>query len=429
LALAKVALVAIGNYSFPWQAFESFIRWLPGHKLNPETRPQLAKAATRVSKASCDKNFSSQFLRTLHLSASDPRDKIFGILGISAFKGTRIVPDYTRSLEEVLLNTAITMIREATLAMYYFMPFQPSRANGSLEFLSGLPSWVPDLLAARAPYTSGRYSITVERASAYHFPDSVLGAVVNGFMAQLLDDMCSILPFEPATFSPDLHKLIVPGVLFGTIVETSGELLNHIDNETSISDQIQIMQRLYDSIPGPRGIAMASMIRLLRYKDSPIGESPDTRAAIETFDSDFHQVNNLTRSEKYNTVSYMVSNAADRILFVTDNNKIGLAYHPDATHGIRPGDVVAGLFGINFPFILRPVGGGDYRMINVARVHTMGWGHNFLGNKPSRYWETTFDISRAKDTQRRHRKEDRKDATDITWRDYEHHGMREFVIV
>jgi hypothetical protein len=48
---------------------------------------------------------------------------------------------------------------------------------------------------------------------------------------------------------------------------------------------------------------------------------------------------------------------------------VGLSYHPDTINGIRPGDVVVGLFGINLPFVLRPVSDGEnYEMINVAYI-------------------------------------------------------------
>jgi hypothetical protein len=428
LALANVALVAIGNYSFPWQMFESFIQWLPHHKLNPETRPQLAVQATRVAKASCNRHFSSQFLRTLHLSASDPRDKIFGILGISAFYGTSIVPDYTKSTEEVLLNATVAMLRESTLAMYYFMPLQPPRASESLEIVSGLPSWVPDLLFSRPPYASGRYSLSSGRTSAYHLPDVILDDNVIKCPITALDDMCSLLPFGPATLSPDLRKLFVPGVLIGTIVETSGELFNGLDGAISISEQAEILQRTYDSVLGPRSIAMVSMIRFLVSQDLRGSESSVQRTAIETFQSDLHQADipKDVREEMESLVVSMVSSVADRILFITDSHEIGLAYHPDAVHGIRSGDIIGGLFGVSFPFVLRLTGDGEYRMINVARVFGMEWGHSFLGNQEA---QSELRLDEVRRIQRAHREEDRKAATVITCRDYEHHEMREFVIV
>jgi hypothetical protein len=44
----------------------------------------------------------------------------------------------------------------------------------------------------------------------------------------------------------------------------------------------------------------------------------------------------------------------DSIMFVIGEGRLGLAYHPDFINGIRAGDVVVDLSGINLPFILRP---------------------------------------------------------------------------
>jgi hypothetical protein len=387
-------------------------------KLNTGDRPELAEQASQVAKVSCDQHFSSQFFRTLHLSASDPRDRIFGILGISSFSGTYITPDYTKSTEEVVLDAAIAMLRERRLIFYYLMPLQPSRDSVSLEGASVMPSWVPDLLCARAPYTTGRYSFSA-RGSVYNLPDDIL------YMSpvSVLDRMCSMLPFPPATFSPNLRMLYAPGILIGTIVETSCEPSNHLDETIRKSELPENIQQFYHSILGPRGIAMGSMIRLFTGERP----GPDWPAAIKAFDTDVSQayISRNVRAEMEIIVEEITRGVKNRVILVMDNNHIGLAYHPNSTGGIRPGDVIAGLFGINFPFILRPMGNAQYRMINVARVPEMKWRHEFLGIKPS-YSATP---SYVQETQRKYRKEHRKDASDISWRDYEHHGMREFAII
>jgi hypothetical protein len=411
--------------------FESFIQWLPHHRLDPRKRPLLAKQATQITKVPYDKHFSRQFLRTLHLSASDPRDKIFGILGISNFRGTCIVPDYTKSTEEVLLNATITLIREDTLALYYFMPLQPSRARQGLETVSGRPSWVPDLLLARAPYLSRRNPFSSDKSYACCLPDEVLDAEIGNISVSALDRMCSVLPFVPASFSFDLRKLYAPGILIGTIVETSGELLSHLGDVNSTSDQAQIIRHVYTSVVEPHGIAIESLLRLLNHRRNEGFESPAFLTSIINFNAYLHQaeIPKTELAESMDLVKHMVSLATDRIVFVTNNNKIGLAYHPEPMHGIRSGDVVAGLFGINFPFILRPTDGGLYQMINVARVHGLEWGHDFLGNQSSLAHPSDFHMPNVEDTQRKHRRSGRQSCSDITWKDYEHHGMREFVIV
>jgi hypothetical protein len=169
LALSKVAMVAVGDYYFPWQPFESFVKWLPRHKLDPRTRPQLAIKAARVAKVSCNRHFSTQYFRTLHLSASDPRDTIFGILGISNFSGTPIKPDYTKSKDEIFLEAAATMLREAKPAFYCFVPLQPLTTRESLDSSSVRPSWTPNFCIKGAAYTNG-----IHISVAYNHPATLL---------------------------------------------------------------------------------------------------------------------------------------------------------------------------------------------------------------------------------------------------------------
>jgi len=59
----------------------------------------------------------------------------------------------------------------------------------------------------------------------------------------------------------------------------------------------------------------------------------------------------------------------NQIIFVTSEGYAGMSYRPDTVNGIRPGDVLVGLFGVNIPFVLRrSESGKEYQMINVAWV-------------------------------------------------------------
>jgi hypothetical protein len=65
----------------------------------------------------------------------------------------------------------------------------------------------------------------------------------------------------------------------------------------------------------------------------------------------------------------------DSIMFVTDNDRAGLVYHPDFVNCIRVGDAVVGLFGYNLPFVLRKAETGPYyQVVNIAYVneHILG---------------------------------------------------------
>lgn len=104
---------------------------------------------------------------------------------------------------------------------------------------------------------------------------------------------------------------------------------------------------------------------------------------------------------------YGLSKTREHRVFVTKENHVGMTYHPDSD-GVRKGDVLVGLFGINFPFVLRPVPGTlnehgipSYQMINIAHVAHHKLEHDFLG-------EITPDSK---------------------WSDYEKFGIREYRII
>jgi hypothetical protein len=66
------------------------------------------------------------------------------------------------------------------------------------------------------------------------------------------------------------------------------------------------------------------------------------------------------------------TNTSDGTIFVTGEGDLGGSYHPDSI-GIQAGDILVALFGVEVPFILRPIlETSTYQMLNVANMP--GWG-------------------------------------------------------
>lgn len=80
-------------------------------------------------------------------------------------------------------------------------------------------------------------------------------------------------------------------------------------------------------------------------------------------------------------------------MFVTEEGHLGTLYHPEPLTAVQPGDVVVGLFGMNYPFVLRPHVKGEnseqtYSMVNIAYVVGHEYGHDFVKNpNPGTKWE------------------------------------------
>jgi hypothetical protein len=77
-----------------------------------------------------------------HLNSSDPRDKIFALLGLAsdqkALSEKGVIPDYTKSTREVYIFTTSVLLQQGHISLLSLIqPHKPS-AHGNL------PSWVPD---------------------------------------------------------------------------------------------------------------------------------------------------------------------------------------------------------------------------------------------------------------------------------------------
>jgi hypothetical protein len=88
---------------------------------------------------------NADFLTLLHTTrnceATDPKDKIFAILGLVDRRTRSQVPvDYSRSIVDIYTNVATAVIAERKSLDI----IQYGCGNGSVSQLMGLPSWVPD---------------------------------------------------------------------------------------------------------------------------------------------------------------------------------------------------------------------------------------------------------------------------------------------
>lgn len=434
LALSKRAVVRLGNFTFPWQPFQSFIQWLPGHKVNSSVYPRLAEVAPRVCKMARSRLFSSQLFRTIHLSASDPRDKVFGILGISSFEDSTIEPDYTKSTQQVYIDAACSALLNSKLAMYYHAPLQTysDEPRAISEKLFGMPSWVPDFSIEGATYVDKTIqcgSTATYYGRADHRPFTILdGTLFPASTERFFRRMVEELPIPPLQVSEDRTRLQVPGILIGTVTKTSGRLLWDMDRVETSTGLPQCVHEIFQTMVEPEGISAMSFVEhIIR-----------PRSAIERFegykrDAALHLLKPLARPPNpspklqramQELVDHIKGNVYKRIFFATSSGEFGLTYHPDPIHGVRPGDVVVGLFGLNFPFLLRPNDDKTWTMINVVGITSHTWGHTFLMNTETIM--NTYDHSGNNWKQFAHVP---KGENTGTWKDYEEYGMEEYVIV
>jgi hypothetical protein len=111
---------------------------------------------------------------TKHLSCSDPRDRIYGLLGLCDESDplseavAELLPDYSRTVEEVFTDVACLFIDHASSRELL------TQVDASFGNDAGLPSWVPDW---RLPETSLVFEYlqhATSRSDARHSVQSLL---------------------------------------------------------------------------------------------------------------------------------------------------------------------------------------------------------------------------------------------------------------
>jgi hypothetical protein len=367
LALSKTADVHIGEYTTSWGMFDEFVAIVSTQTDVQESGHELWPAFLLVRKFALGRPFRKQLVDTLHLSATDPRDKIFGILGISQLGSCNIQPDYTKSVQRVFSEAMSMLLEDTESTPYRYVPLQPLSDNLSLTSLRGLPSWVPDFRIMNVIHeeVGGGYVLgTLNDAS---LPFSLLREASNL--------TCSNLePAFKATLSADLTRLHAIRKPMGAIVRTSGDVLYDIGE---MHDRVLILKlrRLFGEIARPLGasaeVFLGALFGSFEYAMRlATREIKDSVTLIQLLDPTTASVNSSwqTPREFSGLLADIASYARNRICFVTDAGDVGLSYHPDPKNGIRPGDVVARLFHDSTFFILRPMDGSTYQMINVATL-------------------------------------------------------------
>lgn len=184
-----------------------------------------------------------------------------------------------------------------------------------------------------------------------------------------LDSMCQQMPFPVARFPHNFTKLHTPGVLLGVIMYTTGSLLNCEANNISVAALLVFLSIRYHSLIKPHGVTIEDFACALAVRTSTWSSSfnwchPNTIIGL----IDPSRTPLLCRGplDDYHTTTE--AQHATRIVVVTGNGQVGLSHHVDPVNGMCTGDLLVGLFGIIFPFILRWSINNQYRMVNVAGV-------------------------------------------------------------
>ena len=400
-ALSPISICHIGRFKVPWLDIMLIALWViehPAIHASGRTLPSEATLSnmrfptTIFMKFTNDSNMVSipnklsQIIRDCRYSkASDPRDKIYGLLGLTRWSRSGqalppgLQPDYSKSVCNCMLTATRVMIEEdRNLDILSDSLLSADRGQGSeYEFW---PSWLPiwcksDDLQSLTPLNNsyqahnGR-TLSVDRLTTCCNPGTLTldGYVVDAVKRAIpvADDCFSKLASIPADFQSLQNAVAALTPLAAHVLVSL--LLTSTYHGQRITEDVKIMNVLADC--------------LMRSSDTLAYPSPN-------------ESNNGAPSAKDDSVSIgilenvmndMRMTIRGRHLFTTKYGRIGLG-----PKSLREDDVVVVLFGGKWPFVLREQE-DHYIIIGHSYVHGIMHGEAVRDMETSNVLVKSFDI-------------------------------------
>ncbi|OBU01409.1 hypothetical protein VE01_00404 [Pseudogymnoascus verrucosus] len=379
LACAPRITLVIGKRTLDWDMLDSFLgdaeysdafhmEW--GHgTVGPMAGQTFSKVKTiqnqrTMTQAGQRSSLMDVLARFKGSRSTDPRDKIYGLLGLTS-QSREMKVDYRKSVAEVFTEATTNEINGSeNLDIITQNPFQ---GNDSTERLAGLPSWVPDfscnmyddysnqyssiLFAQRGIYSAGSAECKVPCDDV--LPGRVLrlhGTVIGRVGPILFNDWEQSYDVKPGWQLQNLYaykKLYLsPDVLDSSATYVNGEPELQAFWRTLAGDCVAYpIERLDQTQIAEDGKAIRELMR------QPLTEE----SRWYTFYKDLAS-------------GRMMDKMFMRWMFTKADNGLFLM----VKEGAKEGDVIVVVDGGKVPLLLRKVEdgeGGGYTVVNAAYVH------------------------------------------------------------
>lgn len=279
--------------------------------------------------------------------ATDKRDKVYGLLGICKFEGVdRIIPDYSKTLTQVLAQATMVSIMERT-PKHYLDHLRRPRGR-PIEFSQ--PTWIVESESHECHHHAGSecYLSVTERDRLKHLVSLSKDGTTLLTVGRHIDTIRAVMPGPRAYPKSGVHP---PTAVVGPR-----------------------LYRFYHKVLRPAGITV-EQFREVFYMYFP----KRTRSAyyIRKEASVANFIAHLLKDEVSFSKDYTLRDELDEIglyvgqLLLTEQRHLTVPFQ-DTNVDAEVGDVLVNLFGYNIPFILRPLkGDSTYQMIGIAQLTHM----------------------------------------------------------
>jgi hypothetical protein len=392
ITLARDAKVQVGKKSLPWEYFEIFSKlstvyavhtagqsraeWSEIYRMFSFYAPSIFIQADtiRVMRMKWWENMeiplSLMVEYTLTRSATDPRDKIYAILGLINC-GPKVSPDYSLSCKKVYTAAFRAMLEYfGDLRVYNYL--QDSHLDREKE----LPSWVPDFMALTTGTIQG---ITFVKGSSRNDP-------IGSRSVSLLYSAASVRPVKLTKsrieFQKDDSRLVLKGIPVDKVNVVGKVAAGRLDmmpkrskaSQKSFKDIIIQWRSLIDEsnvsyiTGGSFKEAFWRTVTLdckvieyhegLTLRDNPRDRTRRLDRADEGVPPRSPESEEKLIEALDKQAAWAEGAQCSRRFFTTEKGYMGIG-PPVAQNG----DIICVLFGGEVPYVLRPVGNGRYTMV------------------------------------------------------------------
>jgi hypothetical protein len=294
------------------------------------------------------------FSTSLH--ASNPRDKIYGFLGLAPdFQELNIKVDYKKEPHEVFTDAARSLLKHGHTDILAWCQFPKEQPN--------LPSWVPDFSSTlREPYgsykcrtltkalfsTSGSSNVKISTESSFNSPGNI---TMCGLTLDTIKELGSLWTNPGSDDDTKDVPLFLDEIAYFCSEAQSAPRPTPQD-PNFWSEALWRIPCADQEYRGPareraEGTAKHGFHELIaRYNTDLSGYGDPSRTAAFT--------------RYYTSMQYLYGLRPS----ISENGYVGLV--PEHT---RPGDRICVIFGAIVPFVLRKVLGGEFEIVGEAYVH------------------------------------------------------------
>ncbi|KAK3369983.1 hypothetical protein B0H63DRAFT_402292 [Podospora didyma] len=317
------------------------------------TMSQVVTACTGGSNRNLD-----WLLRTsARFQATDPRDKLYALLGLVE-DGNIITPDYSKSYEEVVRMFVASHIEKYSSLRVLL--------GNRYRAIPSSPSWVPDLLSQEFHGGSGlipaigndRFQASGSRLAVASLNVTLSSLFCRGVSIDIIDKAIGPLLMVEKQLDSAVQDLQTAAQSVGqntffdalidfyrTLAPGSGEAFWRtlcLDGDWSGIDTVFPAPAIFE-------LQMRVAFGMDRIPADFMAGTPENTRYIEF-------VGPFTRS--------LMIALSNRTFFTLKDGRMGVG-----PYLAQPGDLVVVLFGAVFCLVLRPVGDNRYRLVGDAYVH------------------------------------------------------------